>query len=243
MSNTSEAMAERDSSRSDSEATKRVREWLDALDLRVVWGSGRGAARAASLTTGGLLHSIAGFVGANHSAAPGNANISYQCDLSLATIRRHLKRAREVGLIATQRVNVGTRRENDVITFQLALTQEQLSQNAAESGIGQTTLYRYFDSAGSLLYVGITANYSQRHREHHSDRWWGRRDLTRDTVRHGLTRDHAEYLEALAIENEDPLENKQARSQSSISELARRFELWRRNESRGLTDAGSLTYF
>lgn len=112
--------------------TYAVMAWLAELDLTVMWGSGRSAAQAAS-TSRAILQTIANFVDETNSAHPGNENISRQCDnVSLPTIKRHLKRAREVGLITTKRTNLGTRRGKDIITFHVELTQEQLIANSSE---------------------------------------------------------------------------------------------------------------
>lgn len=113
--------------------TYAVMAWLAELDLTVMWGSGRSAAQAAS-TSRAILQTIANFVDETNSAHPGNENISRQCDnVSLPTIKRHLKRAREVGLITTKRTNLGTRRGKDIISFHVDLTQEQLVSNSSET--------------------------------------------------------------------------------------------------------------
>lgn len=69
-----------------------------------------------------------------------------------------------------------------------------------------TTLYRFFDADGALLYVGITKNGAQRWHEHSkSKEWWGR--VASTTVEHYDTRAAALDAERAAIVAERPLFN------------------------------------
>ncbi|MEA2678042.1 MAG: hypothetical protein QOJ81_2183 [Chloroflexota bacterium] len=70
----------------------------------------------------------------------------------------------------------------------------------------KTTLYRYFDEAGQLLYVGITSAQAYRSLQHAGTaRWW---DLAaKATFEHFDTRAAASAAERQAIENERPLYN------------------------------------
>ena len=69
-----------------------------------------------------------------------------------------------------------------------------------------TDLYRYYDSDGRLLYVGISFSAIARAAQHRSDKgWW--RDVDRMTVERMPTRCDAEVAERHAIINEKPLHN------------------------------------
>lgn len=69
-----------------------------------------------------------------------------------------------------------------------------------------TELYRYFDDAGVLLYVGISFSTLQRALQHRRDKSWWRYAKTID-IEHYDTRDAALEAERLAIVNERPLCN------------------------------------
>ncbi len=104
---------------------------LAALDLTVLWGESSKAAAAAA-TTRAILQTVANFVDAENGWAAGNEAISAHCDgVSDKTIRRHLKRAEDLGVIRRTRRQTGTRRARHRIEFLLDLTQEQLAANAA----------------------------------------------------------------------------------------------------------------
>lgn len=67
-------------------------------------------------------------------------------------------------------------------------------------------LYRFYDAAGRLLYVGITADLPRRLGRHKRDRpWWA--DVTRVEVAHYPDRENALAAEAEAITDERPLYN------------------------------------
>lgn len=68
------------------------------------------------------------------------------------------------------------------------------------------SLYRFFDSSGVLLYVGITCNLPGRMRNHGRKKpWW--HDVTLVTVEHFSDKFAAAAAEKIAITNESPLHN------------------------------------
>lgn len=78
----------------------------------------------------------------------------------------------------------------------------------AELKARPTALYRLYDQAGSLLYVGITCNLDERFKDHRNDKkkpWWPQ--VADKTVRWYDNRDAAEEAERYAIAMEDPLHN------------------------------------
>lgn len=71
----------------------------------------------------------------------------------------------------------------------------------------KTILYRYFDSEGELLYLGITGNNLRRQSEHRRDSGWF--DLVCSaTFQHFDSRSEAEMAERMAITKERPIYNK-----------------------------------
>lgn len=66
-------------------------------------------------------------------------------------------------------------------------------------------VYRYFDSAGCLLYVGVTCDPEKRHREHRRKPWF--RLAARKTVEAYPTRSQALAAETAAIRHEAPIHN------------------------------------
>ncbi|MGF3057344.1 helix-turn-helix domain-containing protein [Microbacterium sp. YY-01] len=127
--------------------TYAVMAWLAELDLTVMWGAGRGSAAAAS-TSRAILQTIANFVDQSNSAYPGIEKIAGHCDnITARTVKRHLKRAREMGLITTERKNLGYRRGKDIITFDLTVTQETLN-NVAKSHPHRVTSWRADATSG-----------------------------------------------------------------------------------------------
>lgn len=69
-----------------------------------------------------------------------------------------------------------------------------------------TTLYRLFDAAGVLLYVGISGVPFLRWKQHgQTQPWWPR--VTKATVQHFATRQAALEAELTAIREESPLFN------------------------------------
>jgi hypothetical protein len=70
-----------------------------------------------------------------------------------------------------------------------------------------TTLYRYFDSEGQLLYVGVTKNQFQRQDQHSKIQpWWT--DVASATFTHYESRNAAFAAEVYAIANDLPRYNK-----------------------------------
>jgi predicted GIY-YIG superfamily endonuclease len=67
-------------------------------------------------------------------------------------------------------------------------------------------LYRFFNTAGRLLYVGITNDAATRIQQHEADKAWFR-DVTGCTMEHFPTRDALERAEIHAIQTERPKHN------------------------------------
>jgi predicted GIY-YIG superfamily endonuclease len=73
---------------------------------------------------------------------------------------------------------------------------------------GRTALYRLFDAASRLLYIGISANPEARFGSHESTQpWWPQVDMSKTTVEWLDTRREAEAAEDAAILAERPLHN------------------------------------
>jgi predicted GIY-YIG superfamily endonuclease len=69
-----------------------------------------------------------------------------------------------------------------------------------------STLYRFFDHAGALLYVGVAGNPGRRWEQHAKAKsWWA--TVATTTVEHFASRDEALAAEREAIANERPLHN------------------------------------
>lgn len=69
----------------------------------------------------------------------------------------------------------------------------------------RVAVYRFFDSAGSPLYVGVTENVKVRFSAHRArSTWWDMADLERTTVVWFGSRAEAEAAEATAISAERP---------------------------------------
>lgn len=84
-------------------------------------------------------------------------------------------------------------------------TKDVLSQRR---NLKPTVLYRHYDRAGTLLYVGISNHYDNRTAQHTDDKpWWGEVDPERSEVETFPNRDLAETAELLAITQERPLFN------------------------------------
>ena len=69
-----------------------------------------------------------------------------------------------------------------------------------------TVLYRFFDDAGQLLYVGIARNPIQRLFQHNDDKPWAG-DITTITLERFPTRIAAREAEIAAIMNEGAIHN------------------------------------
>lgn len=72
----------------------------------------------------------------------------------------------------------------------------------------KTTLYRYFDGAGQLLYVGITGDNTKRQSQHRRNSFWFG-EIESATFEHFETRSEALEAETEAIRREKPLHNVQ----------------------------------
>lgn len=69
-----------------------------------------------------------------------------------------------------------------------------------------TTLYRYYDADGNLLYVGITDSISRRAHQHHKNAQW-HEHAVRAELEHFRNREDALQAESIAIREEEPLYN------------------------------------
>jgi predicted GIY-YIG superfamily endonuclease len=69
------------------------------------------------------------------------------------------------------------------------------------------TLYRFFDSEGRLLYVGISKFFEARLKQHYRNSSWFFESHS-VTLEHYETREQVEQAEAKAIRTESPLHNK-----------------------------------
>lgn len=71
-----------------------------------------------------------------------------------------------------------------------------------------TSVYRYYDKHGRLIYVGITSRGAQRNREHNESKdWW--RWVARQEVSHYDCREEAEEMERTLIQAYHPPFNTQ----------------------------------
>jgi predicted GIY-YIG superfamily endonuclease len=88
---------------------------------------------------------------------------------------------------------------------------------------GRTALYRLYDSADALLYVGIAEDPKKRWSEHAADKpWWS--NVAQRDVEWFSARELAEAAERVAITSEAPLHNvRHARPQLSGEERAELF--------------------
>lgn len=68
-----------------------------------------------------------------------------------------------------------------------------------------TVLYRFYDEAGALLYVGISVDFPHRAAKHRRKPWW--RQRARTTLQPFATREAAAAAERLAITAEHPRYN------------------------------------
>lgn len=75
-----------------------------------------------------------------------------------------------------------------------------------DNSIQKTTLYRYFDSEGRLLYVGITGDNTKRQSQHRRNSFWFG-EIASATFEHFDARDQAEEAETKAITHEKPMHN------------------------------------
>ncbi len=71
---------------------------------------------------------------------------------------------------------------------------------------GKTILYRFYDSQGKLLYVGITNNFDRRLQQHLADKWWAPQ-IARTQKELYPSRTAAQNAEQRAIRSERPRHN------------------------------------
>lgn len=84
------------------------------------------------------------------------------------------------------------------------------------------TLYRFYDRAGGLLYVGITNNPPRRFGKHKDEKeWW--RHVARIALEHHPTREALAAAERAAIETEGPLHN--IRMRPAVAEIVWRCDV------------------
>jgi len=89
------------------------------------------------------------------------------------------------------------------------ITKPRGRPSKAEALLARTALYRFFDSEGVLLYVGVTVSVPTRIYQHRYDKpWWA--DVARVEVTWYETRTLALEAEAEAIRVEAPLYNRAA---------------------------------
>lgn len=75
----------------------------------------------------------------------------------------------------------------------------------ADISVRETAIYRFFDDAGRLLYIGITYDIAARFRQHAASKlWWPMVNLSRTTVEWLADRETAEREELSAIGLERP---------------------------------------
>ncbi len=74
--------------------------------------------------------------------------------------------------------------------------------NSGRSRDVRTALYRHYDKAGQLLYVGISLSVVTRISQHRDKRWF--EDIARIDVQWHCSRHDAEHAEAVAIWRESP---------------------------------------
>ena len=92
---------------------------------------------------------------------------------------------------------------------QITLGHEQTDKESTmDKSIQKTTLYRYFDGGGRLLYVGITGNNLKRQSQHRRNSFWFG-EIASATFEHFNSREDAQQAEVSAIQNEKPLHNTQ----------------------------------
>lgn len=78
------------------------------------------------------------------------------------------------------------------------------------SQVTKTDLYRHFDENGTLLYVGVSLSAIYRLSQHKKGSHWHSK-ISRQEIEHFATREEALDAETRAIQNENPLYNKQKR--------------------------------
>lgn len=89
----------------------------------------------------------------------------------------------------------------------IAIGQVPQGMRRADGG-QETALYRWWDAADTLLYVGITNHIGRRTNQHGDEKPW-MRDAVRSTVQWYPSREDAAKAEIIAINTEGPLHNEQ----------------------------------
>lgn len=87
-----------------------------------------------------------------------------------------------------------------------------------------TTLYRYYDKDGNLLYVGITDSLSRRAAQHNKNAQW-HSYAAYATFEHYVSREDALEAESKAIINESPSYNIAGSDQFAIDPIGHWYEL------------------
>ncbi|WP_051813489.1 GIY-YIG nuclease family protein [Kitasatospora sp. MBT63] len=125
----------------------------------------------------------------------------------------------EQGTNALQRAATWHQRDEEYRT-----RREAREARAAALNARRTALYRLFDAAGVLLYVGIASHLPRRFEKHAKDKpWWT--DVARKEIEWFDGRSAAESAEEFAIVAERPLHNKKmAREEDRVRYLHRWLE-------------------
>lgn len=86
------------------------------------------------------------------------------------------------------------------------ITPEQISPGRPRRKNVPTTLYRFFDQDGALLYIGISADVRRRISQHRKDKpWW--KESARIEMEHYPNAEEARAAEKIAIKTENPRHN------------------------------------
>lgn len=83
----------------------------------------------------------------------------------------------------------------------------------------RTAVYRLYDAAGDLLYVGISMHPETRFAEHEQDKWWWHQ-VVQKTLTWYNTRAQAKAAEDAAIVNEKPRHDRTWRMSGSVARKA-----------------------
>lgn len=102
----------------------------------------------------------------------------------------------------------------------------------------QTSVYRYYDASGVLLYVGITGRADQRNTEHNKTKsWWHR--VAHQSIEHFPSRAEAHAREVELIQRYMPPFNTQHNPQAATMQSAYQ-ELRELEQSRAITDPNEI---
>lgn len=86
---------------------------------------------------------------------------------------------------------------------------------AAAKGSSEAAVYRLFDDAGQLLYVGMGRNPMARWATHAEQEWWAK--ISRFTVEWHTSRQDARVAEWQAIRSERPMHNVQGTPRGALA--------------------------